>query len=144
DVDSGVFRFTLGIVELSDGLSIVAVALGIFGIAEVLRNLEHMPETGGGTAPITSLMPDREDIRAATGPIVRGSLLGSILGTLPGGGSILSSFSSYMLEKRLSRNPESFGKGAIEGVAGPESANNAGAQTSFIPLLTLGIPAHPL
>ena len=144
DVDSGQFRFTLGIVELTDGLSIVAVALGIFGIAEVLRNLEHMPDSAAGTAKITGLMPTRADLRAAAGPIVRGSLLGSLLGTLPGGGSILSAFSSYMLEKRLSPNPERFGKGAIEGVAGPESANNAGAQTSFIPLLTLGIPAHPL
>lgn len=144
DVDSGVFRFTLGVVELSDGLSIVAVALGIFGIAEVLRNLEHVPEQNAGTAKIASLMPGREDLRSAAGPIIRGSLLGSLLGTLPGGGSILSAFSSYMLEKRLSRHPERFGKGAIEGVAGPESANNAGAQTSFIPLLTLGIPPHPL
>ena len=93
---------------------------------------------------ITSLMPSRDDLRASAGPIVRGSLLGSFLGTLPGGGSILAAFSSYTLEKRLSRHPERFGKGAIEGVAGPESANNAGAQTSFIPLLTLGIPSHPL
>jgi putative tricarboxylic transport membrane protein len=144
DVDSGTFRFTFGLVELTDGLSIVAVALGIFGIAEVLRNLEAMPENAAGTARITSLMPDRQDLRAAAGPILRGSLLGSILGALPGGGSILSAFSSYVLEKRLSKHPERFGQGAIEGVAGPEAANNAGAQTSFIPLLTLGIPSHPL
>jgi TctA family transporter len=144
DVDSGTFRFTLGVVELTDGLSIVAVALGIFGIAEILRNLEHVPERVAGTAKITSLMPDREDLRASVGPIIRGTLLGSFLGTLPGGGSIISAFSSYTLEKRISKHPERFGNGAIEGVAGPESANNAGAQTSFIPLLTLGIPAHPL
>jgi putative tricarboxylic transport membrane protein len=144
DVDSGAFRFTMGFVQLTDGLNIVAVALGIFGIAEVLRNLESMPESTMVTAKITSLMPSRADLRACVGPILRGSFLGSILGTLPGGGSILSAFSSYVLEKRLSAHPERFGKGAIEGVAGPESANNAGAQTSFIPLLTLGIPSHPL
>jgi putative tricarboxylic transport membrane protein len=144
DVDSGTFRFTLGIVDLTDGLGIVAVALGIFGIAEVLRNLEDMPESASGTANITSLMPDREDLRASAGPILRGSILGSILGALPGGGSILSAFSSYVLEKRLAKDPSRFGKGAIEGVAGPEAANNAGAQTSFIPMLTLGIPSHPL
>jgi len=144
DVDSGTFRFTLGVIELSDGLGIVAVALGIFGIAEVLRNLENMPENTSGTATITGLLPDREDLRACAGPILRGSILGSILGALPGGGSILSAFSAYVLEKRLSKHPERFGKGAIEGVAGPESANNAGAQTSFIPMLTLGIPSHPL
>ena len=106
DVDSGAFRFTFGIVELSDGLSIVAVALGIFGIAEILRNLEAMPDTAAGTAEITSLMPSRAELRASAGPIVRGSLLGSLLGTLPGGGSILAAFSSYTLEKRLSRHPE--------------------------------------
>jgi TctA family transporter len=144
DVDSGAFRFNLGMIELSDGLSVVAVALGIFGIAEILKNLEHLPESIAGTAKLTGLMPRREHLRAAVGPIIRGSILGSFLGTLPGGGSILSAFSSYTLEKRISRTPERFGKGAIEGVAGPESANNAGAQTSFIPLLTLGIPSHPL
>ncbi|GAB5376268.1 MAG: tripartite tricarboxylate transporter permease [Acuticoccus sp.] len=144
DVDSGAYRFTLGIVELTDGLSVVAVALGIFGIVEVLKNLEAEADNLVATAPITSLMPTRKDLRAAAGPIARGSVIGSLLGTLPGGGSILSAFSSYMVEKRISRTPERFGHGAIEGVAGPESANNAGAQTSFIPLLTLGIPSHPL
>jgi len=144
DVDSGAFRFNFGLIQLSDGLSTVAVALGIFGIAEILRNLEQMPDHAAGTARITSLMPDRRDLRAAAWPIARGSLLGSFLGTLPGAGSIISAFTAYTLEKRLSRHPERFGKGAIEGVAAPESANNAGAQTSFIPLLTLGIPSHPL
>jgi TctA family transporter len=144
DVDSGMFRFNLGMIQLSDGLSTVAVALGIFGITEILKNLENTIEMNLGMAKITGLMPSRADLRQAAGAIVRGSLLGSLLGTLPGGGSILSAFSSYVLEKRISRTPERFGKGAIEGVAGPESANNAGAQTSFIPLLTLGIPSHPL
>ena len=104
-----------------------------------------MPETAAGTAE--DHQPDAEPRRTcaqSAGPIIRGSILGSLLGTLPGGGSILAAFSSYTLEKRLSRHPERFGKGAIEGVAGPESANNAGAQTSFIPMLTLGIPSHPL
>src|SRR5690606_24424821 len=141
DVDSGVYRFTLGMVQLTDGLSVVAVALGIFGIVEVLKNLEEGATPPTGTARITTLMPTRADLRASAGPILRGSALGSILGTLPGGGSILSAFSSYMLEKKLAKDPSRFGQGAIEGVAGPESANNAGAQTSFIPLLTLGIPS---
>ncbi len=144
DVDSGAFRFTLGMIELTDGLNTVAVALGIFGVAEVLRNLENMPTTATGTAKLTSLMPSWQDLKESIGPITRGSLLGSFLGTLPGGGSILSAFSSYTLEKRISKHPETFGKGALAGVAGPESANNAGAQTSFIPMLTLGIPSHPL
>ncbi|MDF0600460.1 tripartite tricarboxylate transporter permease [Psychromarinibacter sp. C21-152] len=144
DVDTGAYRFTLGIVELIDGLSVVAVALGIFGIVEVLKNLENKTGEIVETAKITSLMPTRKDLRAAAGPVARGSVVGSLLGTLPGGGSILSAFTSYMIEKRISKHPERFGKGAIEGVAGPESANNAGAQTSFVPLLTLGIPSHPL
>ncbi len=144
DVDSGAYRFTLGLFPLTDGLSVVAVALGIFGIVEVLKNLEQGASPIVGTAKIDSLMPSRADLRASAWPIVRGSVLGSVLGTLPGGGSILSAFSSYMVEKRLARDPSRFGHGAIEGVAGPESANNAGAQTSFIPLLTLGIPSHPL
>ena len=144
DVDTGAFRFTLGRIELSDGLSTVAVALGIFGIVEILKNLENLPDSAAGTAKITSLMPTRKDLKQAAGPIARGSILGSLLGVLPGGGSILSAFSSYALEKRVSKHPERFGNGAIEGVAGPEAANNAGAQTSFIPLLTLGIPSHPL
>jgi putative tricarboxylic transport membrane protein len=144
DVDSGTFRFTLGLPDLTDGLSIVAVALGIFGITEVMRNLEHMPDNASSAAKVTGLMPTWSDLRQAAGPIARGSLLGSFLGTLPGGGSILSAFTSYTLEKKISKHPERFGTGTIEGVAGPESANNAGAQTSFIPTLTLGIPSHPL
>lgn len=144
DVDSGAFRFTFGFINLTDGLNIVGVAIGIFGVAEILRNLENMPERTDGAAKITSLMPTWEDIRTCIGPIVRGSIIGSFLGTLPGGGSIISAFSSYTIEKRISKHPERFGNGAIEGVAAPESANNAGAQTSFIPLLTLGIPSHPL
>jgi TctA family transporter len=144
DTHSGAFRFTMGIVELRDSLSIVAVALGIFGIVEIFRNLETLSEKLPEATKITTLWPSREDARRSIGPILRGSVMGSLLGVLPGGGSILSAFTSYALEKRLSKHPEEFGKGAIEGVAGPESANNAGAQTSFIPLLTLGIPSHAL
>jgi putative tricarboxylic transport membrane protein len=144
DVDTGVYRFTLGLPQLTDGLSTVAVALGIFGIVEILKNLENVSERSQETSKITSLMPSRQDLRRSAGPIARGSILGSILGTLPGGGSILSSFVSYTVEKRISKTPREFGHGALEGVAGPEAANNAGAQTSFIPLLTLGLPSHPL
>ena len=144
DVDSGAFRFTFSIPELTDGLGIVAVALGIFGLAETMRNLEAPPEADTGIAEITSLRLSWADIRESSGAIARGSVIGSILGVLPGGGSILSAFFSYAVEKRVSKNPEEFGKGAVAGVAGPESANNAGAQTSFIPMLTLGIPSHPL
>ena len=144
DVYSGAPRFTLGFTDLSDGIGIVSIALGLFGFAEIVRNLESKHPAAAATSRISSLMPSRADLRASAGPILRGSALGSILGTLPGAGSILSAFASYTLEKKISKNPERFGKGAIEGVAAPEAANNAGAQTSFIPMLTLGLPAHPL
>jgi TctA family transporter len=145
DIYTGDPRFTLGRPELADGLSFVGLAVGIFGIAEILRNLE------GGEADRTvlgqklgGLWPSREDLRRMVAPMLRGTALGSALGVLPGGGAVLAAFGSYTIEKRLSKTPEEFGKGAVEGVAGPESANNAGAQTSFIPLLTLGIPANPV
>jgi putative tricarboxylic transport membrane protein len=144
DIYSGTPRFNLGIREYSDGLNFVALAVGVFGIAEILRNLENEQERSVMVKNVTNLFPSREDWRRMAAPILRGTGLGSILGVLPGGGAILASFASYTLEKRVSRTPEQFGKGAIEGVAGPESANNAGAQTSFIPLLTLGIPANPV
>jgi TctA family transporter len=144
DVYTGAYRFTYNILDLADGFTVVAVALGLFGLAEVMRNLENMPETGGSTAPITSLMPSREEFRRSIAPIMRGSILGSMLGVLPGGGAVLSAFTSYTIEKKLSKTPEKFGYGAIEGVAAPESANNAGAQTSFVPMLTLGIPSSGL
>jgi len=144
DIYSGTPRFNLGIREYSDGLNFVAVAVGVFGIAEILRNLENEHERSVMVKKVTNLWPSREDWRRMMAPILRGTVLGSALGVLPGGGAILASFASYTLEKRVSKHPEEFGKGAIEGVAGPESANNAGAQTSFIPLLTLGIPANPV
>lgn len=144
DIYSGTPRFTFGITEYADGLNFVALAVGVFGIAEILKNLEGDQDRSVLSTKLGALWPSREDLKLMVGPMVRGTLLGSALGILPGGGAILASFASYTVEKRLSKTPENFGKGAIEGVAGPESANNAGAQTSFIPLLTLGIPANPV
>ena len=144
DIYTGTPRFTFGITEYADGLSFVALAVGVFGIAEILRNLEgEQDRTVLGTS-LGGLLPSREDLRRMVAPMLRGTAVGSVLGILPGGGAVLASFASYTIEKRLSDTPEEFGKGAIAGVAGPESANNAGAQTSFIPLLTLGIPANPV
>jgi len=144
DVFEGTPRFTLGIREYSDGLNFVAVAVGMFGIAEILRNLEDEKTRTVLRAAVSNLWPTREDFRRMLAPILRGTAIGSALGVLPGGGAILASFASYTVEKRVSKRPEEFGSGAIEGVAGPEAANNAGAQTSFIPMLTLGIPANPV
>jgi putative tricarboxylic transport membrane protein len=144
DIYTGTPRFTLGFPELYDGLNFVAVAVGVFGIAEILRNLESEQDREVAVQRVTNILPSWSDLKAMALPIVRGTVLGSALGILPGGGAILSSFAAYTVEKKLSKTPERFGKGAIEGVAGPESANNAGAQTSFIPMLTLGIPANPV
>ena len=142
DVNSGVERFSFGVPELSDGFGFVVVSMGIFGIAEIIVNLEQNQSRQIFTSQVGRLWPSRADFRASWKPVLRGTFLGSLLGILPGGGAILSSFASYTLEKKLAKNPSRFGQGAIEGVAGPESANNAGAQTSFIPLLTLGIPPN--
>lgn len=145
DVTSGASRFQFGFPELADGIDFVPLALGLFGLGDVLVNLEH-----GGldrsilTSKISSLLPNRQDIRTSLPAILRGTGIGTLLGLLPGGGAVLSSFTSYAVEKKLAADPSRFGKGAIEGVAGPESANNAGAQSSFIPMLTLGIPSNPL
>ena len=144
DIYSGTPRFTFGITEYADGLNFVALAVGVFGIAEILKNLEGDQDRSVLSTKLGALWPSREDLKLMVAPMIRGTVLGSALGILPGGGAILASFASYTVEKRLSKTPEKFGKGAIEGVAGPESANNAGAQTSFIPLLTLGIPANPV
>jgi len=144
DIYTGTPRFTFGITEYADGLSFVALAVGVFGIAEILRNLEGEQDRTVLTTRLGGLFPSREDLKRMVAPMLRGTAVGSVLGILPGGGAVLASFASYTIEKRLSDTPEEFGKGAIAGVAGPESANNAGAQTSFIPLLTLGIPANPV
>jgi putative tricarboxylic transport membrane protein len=142
DVNTGNTRFTFGIDDLFDGLGFVPLAMGVFGIAEIIANLANQERRDLVSAKVTGLMPTREDLRRSIGPILRGTGLGSFLGILPGGGAVLASFSSYTVEKRLSKTPEKFGTGMIEGVAGPESANNAAAQTSFIPMLTLGIPSN--
>ncbi len=144
DVNTGVLRFTFGVSELSDGISFVALAMGMFGIAEIMLNLERGAAREVFTRNVKHLYPSRGDVKRAWKPVLRGTGIGSFLGILPGGGAMLSAFASYMVEKKISRHPEEFGKGAIEGVAGPESANNAGAQTSFIPMLTLGIPGNPV
>jgi putative tricarboxylic transport membrane protein len=144
DVTSGTQRYTFGIPELFDGIGFVALAMGLFGLGEIIVNLER---EGGGTIlvnRIVSLWPTREDWRRMAAPVLRGTALGSLLGILPGGGAMLASFAAYSLEKKVSGHGREFGHGAIEGVAGPESANNAGAQTSFIPMLTLGIPSNPV
>src|SRR5712691_3205187 len=136
-------RFTFGITQLSDGIDFAVLAIGLFGVGEIISNLTQSA-TGGSvtTQKITRLWPTREDFRLAWPAVLRGTALGSLLGVLPGGGATLSSFAAYVLEKKVARNPSRFGRGAVEGVAGPESANNAGAQTSFIPMLTLGIPGN--
>ncbi|HRO61700.1 MAG TPA: tripartite tricarboxylate transporter permease, partial [Burkholderiaceae bacterium] len=142
DVNSGVARFSFDIPELTDGLSFTAVAMGIFGFGEIITNLEQREQREVFTKKVGKLLPTLAEFKATIMPIIRGTALGSFLGILPGGGAVLSSFTSYAVEKKMSKTPERFGKGAIEGVAGPEAANNAGAQTSFIPMLTLGIPTN--
>ncbi len=144
DVNSGSARFTLGIPELSDGIEFAVIAMGMFGFAEIIFNLKQAEARDLLKEKVTNYMPNKEDWKRGSPAAVRGTVLGSFLGILPGGGAILSSFSSYAIEKKLSKKPQEFGKGAIEGVAGPEAANNAGAQTSFIPMLTLGIPTTPV
>lgn len=140
DVNTGMARMTFGLIELSDGVSFVAMALGLFGIAEVISNLEGAASRVINKTKIERIWPSWAVIKSARYAIGRGTLLGTFFGFLPGGGSTIASFSAYALEKRLSKTPERFGQGAIEGVAGPESANNAAAQTSFVPLLTMGLP----
>jgi len=140
DVTSGAFRYTFGFMQLTDGLSFVVVAMGLFGIAEVITMLERPSPRAVLSISIRNLMPSGQDFRASWLPILRGTGIGSVFGILPGAGTSISSFMAYAVEKRSARDPARFGKGAIEGVAGPEAANNAAAQTSFIPTLTLGIP----
>jgi putative tricarboxylic transport membrane protein len=144
DIETGAARMTFDFPELSDGLGFATVAMGVFGFSEIIRNLD----AGAGMdrdlvqQKISGLMPTRKDLIASAPAIARGTILGSILGILPGGGAVISSFAAYTFEKKIAKDPSRFGRGAIEGVAAPESANNAAAQTSFIPLLTLGIPPN--
>jgi TctA family transporter len=143
DGNTGGTRFTFGITELTDGLDVATLAIGIFGIGEIIANLAQPQETRSLVSQkISRLWPTRDDFNRAWPAVLRGTGLGSVLGVLPGGGATLSAFAAYALEKKVSKHPEQFGHGAVEGVAGPESANNAGAQTSFIPMLTLGIPGN--
>ena len=142
DPNSGVTRFAFGVTELSDGIGIGAMAMGMFGFAEILKNLEAGEKREVFTKRVSGLLPDWSEIKQCFPAVCRGTVLGSMLGILPGGGPILGAFASYTLEKKVSKDPSRFGKGAIEGVAAPESANNAASQTSFIPLLTLGIPPN--
>ena len=142
DVNTGAQRFTFDIPELSDGIDFAPIAMGLFGIAEIVVNLERHLTRSGGTIKVGSLWPTRDEVRRAWPAALRGTLLGATLGVLPGGGPTLGAFSAYTLEKKISKTPERFGKGAVEGVASPEAANNAAAQTSFIPMLTLGIPSN--
>ncbi len=142
DVNSGVARFTLGIPELSDGMGFITLAMGIFGYCEIIINLEKGEAREVFTARIGSLLPSWDDMKYSLPAIARGTVIGSVLGILPGGGALLSSFAAYAIEKNITKDREKFGEGNIRGVAAPEAANNAGAQTSFIPMLTLGIPSN--
>lgn len=142
DVNTGVSRYAFNIPELTDGIGFVAVAMGVFGFAEVMGNLEQKEHREVFTNKVTNMFPTKNDFKRMVAPVLRGTMLGSALGILPGGGAALASFGAYSLEKKVSKNSAEFGKGAIEGVAAPESANNSAAQTSFIPLLTLGIPPN--
>ena len=142
DLETGASRMTFNLPELADGIGFVTVAMGVFGIAEIIRNLEQVASRDIVQAKITGLMPTLKDLKDSAGAIGRGTVLGSILGILPGGGATIAAFAAYTFEKKISKHPHRFGRGVIEGVAAPESANNAAAQTSFIPLLTLGIPPN--
>lgn len=142
DIETGEERMTMGLPFLIDGIDFAILAMGLFGIAEIFRNLDHSEKRDVLREAIGRLLPSWGDLKMSAKPILRGTALGAVLGILPGNGAVLGPFASYALEKRMAQDPSRFGKGAIEGVAGPESANNAGAQTSFIPLLTLGIPPN--
>ena len=144
DVNSGTIRFTFGIPALAEGISFVALAMGMFGIAEVIINLEQRGKSREVfTSGLGSALPSRDELKRSLWSIARGTGLGSILGILPGGGALLASFAAYTIEKKVAKAPRNFGNGDIRGVAAPEAANNAGAQTSFIPMLTLGVPSNP-
>ena len=144
DIMSGYTRFNFGVVELGDGVGIVPVAVGLFGVSEILLNAGQAAARDVQRPRLRDLVPSREDFRLSAGPIARGSALGFLIGIIPGSAHIISSFVSYGVERRLSRHPERFGKGAIEGVAGPESANNAAATGAFVPMMALGIPTSPV
>jgi putative tricarboxylic transport membrane protein len=143
DIVTSLPRFTFGIIELEDGIGIVPIAMGLFGLSEILVNIEETAKRDVFSSHVRNLMPSMKDWSDSKWPILRGTIMGFFLGILPGGGAVLASFVSYGIEKRVSRHPEKFGKGAIEGVAGPEAANNAATGGNLIPLLSLGIPLNP-
>lgn len=142
DPISGYQRFTFGLLTLSEGINFIPVAMGLFGIGEVLASTEESAKRQVLKTALAGLLPTKDDWIRARGALVRGSFLGFLIGALPGGGAIIASFASYAVEKRISKHPEKFGRGAIEGVAGPEAANNAAASGAFIPLFTLGLPSN--
>ena len=145
DVNSGVQRLTFGQTQMMDGINLVALAMGLFGVAEIIGNIRNAEREGSPPhVSLRQLLPTRDDLRRMPGAVARGSALGSFFGALPGTGSTISSFLSYALERRIARRPERFGQGAIEGVAGPEAANNSAAISAFVPTLTLGIPGDPI
>jgi putative tricarboxylic transport membrane protein len=144
DITTGEKRFTFDLVTLYDGIGFVPLAMGMFGLAEVIASLEESGGAGRTTAPITRLWPTRQDFKEAWPAATRGTFLGILLGILPGSGATLASFASYALEKKVSREPKKFGTGVVQGLAGPESANNAAAQACFIPMLSLGIPPNAI
>lgn len=143
DVETGAMRYTFGVPELSEGIGIVALSMGLFGLSEIIMNISRSESRDVIQAKIGRLWPNRDETRRAAPAVARGTMIGSLLGVLPGGGVVLSTFAAYIFEKKISKTPDEFGKGAVEGLAAPEAANNAAAQTSFIPLLTLGIPTTP-
>ncbi len=142
DVNSGVFRYTFGLPQLGDGIGFVIVAMGVFGVGDIIANIENEATRTVMVKKVSGLYPTRRDLQRCFAPMLRGTALGSMLGILPGGGATLASFGAYALEKKISKSKHEFGRGAIEGVAAPEAANNAGAQMSFIPMLTLGLPSN--
>ncbi|HEY9381862.1 MAG TPA: tripartite tricarboxylate transporter permease [Burkholderiales bacterium] len=144
DVNSGVPRFNFDIPDIAERIDFVVIAMGLFGTCEIIANLEVREHRDVAVSKVKSFMPTKEDFRLCWPTVLRSTALGSVLGILPGGGSLLASFAAYTMEKKLAKPPTKFGEGDIRGVAAPESANNAGAQTSFIPLLTLGIPSNPV
>jgi len=144
DTHTGAYRMTMGLDVLFDGLGFVPISMGIFGLAEIMYNIEHGPRQASVSGTVTGLMPTRKDLATCLPAMVRGTAVGSAFGILPGGGPTIAAFSAYTLEKKVSKTPERFGKGAIEGVAAPEAANNAAAQACFIPMLSLGIPPNAL
>ena len=144
DVNSSLPRYTFHIPQFGDGIDFAVIAMGVFGIGETISNLSRSPEAREYVKNYKGLWPSPKDLLAIIKPALRGTILGASLGILPGGGPVLSSFSAYSLEKKIAKDPSRFGHGAIEGVAGPEAANNAAAQTAFIPLLTLGLPSRPV